>query len=1329
MRQALLALVNNDGTGDAGRTYYYYGPTNSSGGEWGAVGEDGGFLGYMEVRVNYMDTDATTVLMRERYYSYMEGAGESRANPDPRQGKIHRKEIWNLADTAVSSSTQYNWNAYWFLDGAWNLTTPRTDTWQQVNGSPDFPPTWIRLESQIETTGATVKVTRYGYSSETTMHTQFGNVIAVDEDSDTDVTNYLRRTETLYTPNKANDAVPGYIVNLPSRVTVYNAAKTCVAETRSVYGKGQESGNFTTVPTTAHLVRSEQLLSRTDACTAYAAIGLRDTKWATTQYIYDAWGNQIEVRKIGAAAADDVKFQTIYDGKYHVFPIEQYYAAAASYKETARYYGVNGGAYSVAGGAWGQMQDWCGVNSVCTWQAYDELGRKIGRWNNRAGAMPTAIPGIASADTRWYYYAPKATGTAQKAFVVTEWSMPRCAGNFTRSHYNGFGELVATQTPYQDWVEPGVDGSVCSGTSGGQEIHTYYRYDGLGRQTGASIPVLKPRSAWTTVPATSWPGGTTNTYDALGRVSITTGPDNIAHNNAYNQYATYMTSYSYANLGGTDGQRMSGWTMQNLLGQTTEVRNYNRSDGTWVLNGRVTLGYDALDNLTSVAHAGGGTSTFTYDKGSRKVGMSEADMGGWSYGYDRIGRLIRQVDARGMVTCLYYDSLERLRAKDYLSGSAACPAAAADPAVDGERYSFGVEAGTGAFGQLTTVKQYVAGVNLVTRTYGYNPKGQVTSEGSWASGIGSTRTLQYGYDVMGRRNSVTYPDGEQVITYYNGMGLPARLTSIVGSSVTEVVRGPVTTATGPSVSYDVFGRMTQMSMLGTATWRTVSYYAPTGQGANSGRLKSIQVGASAGAENLVAMDYVWNAMGDLTKLTDVTTDFNNTYDHQSRVLTGLGRSFTWQSDGRYSAFEGRAVTYPTNKQAMTAIAGGGVFAYDANGNMTSRKTSTSAAQQTLTWSKENRLEKVAIAGGVTESYLYDHTGQRVRSIVSGGDKRYFVFPELEVKIVPSGVTSETKYYFFGGQRVAMRVNNGTYTYLHGDHLGSTVTTTSGTTYIQERYHAYGATRSGGITATDYQYTGQFSDNVTGLIYMNARYYDPTIGQFISPDTIVPDPANLFDYNRYMYTRGNPLKYNDPSGHEPIITDPDFYPCSYTVCSWNNFSFQWEAVWAPEGGVGRNLRSAEQLNEDVAVIGFLFSIVDPGFVDGLQAADHALNGEWGGAALAAAAFLPLGDLLKLGKLGKAIPPIHMDNAVEAAVEFAGDAGKMIETPGGNYQFVGDAVDELGNRTTKIGRIDVNPADDHVLNQGPHLNLEHQARGKSYNYHYPIDPSTIRRSDHP
>ncbi|MCK4906309.1 MAG: C40 family peptidase, partial [Spirochaetes bacterium] len=67
-----------------------------------------------------------------------------------------------------------------------------------------------------------------------------------------------------------------------------------------------------------------------------------------------------------------------------------------------------------------------------------------------------------------------------------------------------------------------------------------------------------------------------------------------------------------------------------------------------------------------------------------------------------------------------------------------------------------------------------------------------------------------------------------------------------------------------------------------------------------------------------------------------------------------------------------------------------------------------------------------------------------------------------------------------------------------------------------------------------KFTGQILDEETGLYYYNSRYYDPKIGVFISPDSIVPDPFDSQMLNRYMYVRGNPVKYTDPDGHHPLI---------------------------------------------------------------------------------------------------------------------------------------------------------------------------------------------------
>jgi RHS repeat-associated protein len=80
-----------------------------------------------------------------------------------------------------------------------------------------------------------------------------------------------------------------------------------------------------------------------------------------------------------------------------------------------------------------------------------------------------------------------------------------------------------------------------------------------------------------------------------------------------------------------------------------------------------------------------------------------------------------------------------------------------------------------------------------------------------------------------------------------------------------------------------------------------------------------------------------------------------------------------------------------------------------------------------------------------------------------------------------------------------------------------------------RYYAYGGTRSGTMD-TDRRYTGQRWEAGIGLYDYNARYYDPALARFVQADTIVPSPHNPQSFNRYLYTLGNPLKYNDPDGH-------------------------------------------------------------------------------------------------------------------------------------------------------------------------------------------------------
>lgn len=111
---------------------------------------------------------------------------------------------------------------------------------------------------------------------------------------------------------------------------------------------------------------------------------------------------------------------------------------------------------------------------------------------------------------------------------------------------------------------------------------------------------------------------------------------------------------------------------------------------------------------------------------------------------------------------------------------------------------------------------------------------------------------------------------------------------------------------------------------------------------------------------------------------------------------------------------------------------------------------------------------------------------------------------------------------------------GTVTYVYTDPQGTPLAEAdaSGNVTAWFEYAPYGVSVSSMGAAPDGPgYTGHVNDPDTGLVYMQARYYDPAIGRFLSVDPVAPSAGSLYTFDRYNYANDNPIRYTDPDGRK------------------------------------------------------------------------------------------------------------------------------------------------------------------------------------------------------
>jgi len=272
---------------------------------------------------------------------------------------------------------------------------------------------------------------------------------------------------------------------------------------------------------------------------------------------------------------------------------------------------------------------------------------------------------------------------------------------------------------------------------------------------------------------------------------------------------------------------------------------------------------------------------------------------------------------------------------------------------------------------------------------------------------------------------------------------------------------------------------------------------------------------------LATVDYTYDNVGNrlsaISSQQSAASNFAYTYDPLSQLDTVTEPTQgNWNYD--YDAVGNRTqvidptgtTSYSPNNLNQYATVGSTTYQYDPNGNLTNDGT------WTHTYDSENRLVSSSAVGS-SGTYTYDAFGRRISKTVNGQTTK-FTWDGDQLLEELDGAGNQTAEYVYGpGIDEPLRMERGTTkTYYHPDGLGSVsqLTDKTGKVVEQYTYDAYGKPTITDATGTPltqsaygnrYLFTGREYDQETGLYFYRARYYNPSIGRFLSRDPLTWGP--------------------------------------------------------------------------------------------------------------------------------------------------------------------------------------------------------------------------------
>ncbi|QQR84171.1 hypothetical protein IPJ72_03215 [Candidatus Peregrinibacteria bacterium] len=718
--------------------------------------------------------------------------------------------------------------------------------------------------------------------------------------------------------------------------------------------------------------------------------------------------------------------------------------------------------------------------------------------------------------------------------------------------------------------------------------------------------------------------GTTYTYDALGRQLTATDSGVVT------------TAYD-------------GWT-QTMFDEANKRKDYDYDSRGNLIAVREYEGmnvyqthydYNLQNSLTQITDAEQNIRSFTYDSFGRRLTQTDphqtgAGYGEWRYAYDDNSNLLTRTDAKAQVLGYTYDALNRLTQLRDVT----------DPQNPLSITTYTYDSCTNGISRVCSVSHQPTKTSVMTNlptpidtSYVYDLLGRVSSQTRMQDS--KTFTMGYEYSRQGMVTAITYPYNQVVRYQFSSAGLSNGATFQNDTNPVETL--------AQNLTYSPLGQMETMTYGNGLTF--TNSYDPT----KRMRLERKLLQSPTTSTTLQDITYAYDEVGNITRLNDVTLmgvgkNVAYTYDDLHRLLSPqatdnggtqlydqtftyspIGNILSTSQNGTYT-YSGRDVASDqyASPHAVTQVNGDELY-YDPNGNLFKY-----SGHYSLEWNPLDQMVTSFNNNGDSLSYTYDETGRRASKYYHPNEQGVPPFIQVTgpgglIQIIPNpaykpdvltlypfkeievGNDRYIKHNLYLGSELLATLDfssstptAGTLHFVHSDHLSGSNLITDPTGQVTQTldYYPYGESRiNQNSNASTYDQTHKFTgyeEDETGLYYAQARYYNGTLGRFVSVDplvmseaqftnktieSILKDPQQL---NAYSYARNNPMRFVDRDGQstDPVVTVIDYAGALFNLIqiSGEGYSYLYATIVGDSEGQRQAVIAIDKNWEDFQVAG-------------------------------------------------------------------------------------------------------------------------------------------------